>query len=267
MIVGHLAPDLDCITAIWILIRFGDAAQAQLAFVPSGTTLHNQAVDSNPHIIHVDTGGGRYDHHQRKQSSLSAAELVRRAMAPYDLALQRLVDKVTAIDHAREKLSDGVLNVQALVDGLHLMFPDQPESVVNTMLLNLDAWHASEARQIRLENAFQQRIEFETAWGTGIAMESPDGGSSRLAFRHGAVLYAYRDGQGWIGAVARAQSQVDFSQIYYNLQTIDPGADWYLHPSRRLLLCGSPKSPPKQPSRLSIMEFVHIISEEGSSNK
>ena len=180
-------------------------------------------------------------------------------MAPYNLALQRLVDQVTAIDHAREKLSSGPLNIQALVDGLNQLFPDQPQTVVRTMLPNLDAWLASESRQIRLENAFQHRIEFQTVWGPGIALESADGGSSRLAFRHGAVLHVYRDGHGWMGAVAKAQSQVDFSQIYYNLQTIDPHADWYLHPSHRLLLCGSAKAPAQNLSRLSFEEFINII--------
>lgn len=261
IVVGHLAPDLDCITAIWILMRFGELDQAELHFVPSGSTLHHQPVDSNPHIIHVDTGGGRYDHHQRKQGSLSAAELVRRATAPYDLALQRLVHHVTAIDHAREKLSDGLFNIQALVNGLNQNFPDQPALVVQTMLPNMDAWYAHEARQIRLEAAFQQRIEFQTAWGLGVALESADGGSSRLAFQHGAVLHVYRDQHGWMGAAAKSQSPVDFSEVYTKLQHRDAGADWYLHPNRRLLLCGSAKSPPQQASRLSLEEFVQIIAD------
>src|SRR6266496_4090471 len=99
-IVGHLAPDLDCLTAIWILIRFDNAASAELEFVPAGTTWQQQPVDSNPHIIHVDTGGGRYDHHQRPSRTLCAAELVRRAIAPRDPALERMVRQVGQIDNA-----------------------------------------------------------------------------------------------------------------------------------------------------------------------
>src|SRR5258706_7869259 len=38
-IVGHLTPDLDCLTAIWILIRFGGATNADLQFFPAGTTI------------------------------------------------------------------------------------------------------------------------------------------------------------------------------------------------------------------------------------
>src|SRR5690242_9927032 len=99
-IVGHLAPDLDCLTAIWILIRFGRAGNADLQFVPAGTTLDQQPADASPQIIHVDTGGGRYDHHQRAARGLCAAELVRRSIAPGDAALERMVGQVCQIDNA-----------------------------------------------------------------------------------------------------------------------------------------------------------------------
>lgn len=114
-------------------------------------------------------------------------------------------------------------------------------------------------RQLRLEAAFARRIEFETFWGLGIAMESDDGGSSRLAYGHGAVLYAYRDGQGWMGVAAQSQSSVDLSDVYSDLRRVDAGADWYLHPNKRLLLCGTAKAPPRIPSRLTLVELVHVI--------
>ena len=56
-------------------MRFDNAAEADLAFVPAGSTWQGQAVDVNPTVIHVDTGGGRFDHHQRKSQQLCAAEL------------------------------------------------------------------------------------------------------------------------------------------------------------------------------------------------
>lgn len=259
-IVGHLAPDLDCLTAIWILIRFDRAADAELEFVPAGTTWQGQAVDVNPHVIHVDTGGGRYDHHQRKSQQLCSAELVRRAVAARDAALERMVRQVCQIDNARAPAGEmGFFNINALITGYNLLFPNRPHHVAYAMLPNLDAWYEHEARQIRLEEAFARRLEFETRWGLGIAMESADGGSSKLAYGHGAVLYAYRDGQGWMGIAAQSRSSVDLEPVYDDLQSVDDGADWYLHPNHRLLLCGSPKAPPRVPSRLSLAELVQVI--------
>jgi hypothetical protein len=258
IIVGHLAPDLDCLTAIWILIRFGGFSHTEIQFVSSGSTLHSQPVDTNPHIIHVDTGGGRFDHHQRLQRDVCAAELVRRSIAPRNQALERIVYQVNRIDHADDH-SGGFFNIQALINGYNLLFPNQPDHVAYAMLPNLDAWYEVEDRQIRLEEAFEQRIEFETPWGLGIALESADGGSGKLAFSRGAVLYAYRDGQGWMGVAARARSSVDLTDVFDGLRMVDYDADWYLHPNRRLLLCGTAKSPPRVPSRLTLRELIRVI--------
>ncbi len=257
-IVGHLHPDLDCITAIWILCRWGGMHEADLRFVPAGTTLDGHPVDSDPQVVHVDTGGGRFDHHHTNNHTLSAAELVRRAIAPDDFALERLVQNVTDIDHAAVDLST-IFNINDLITGFHRCFPEQPERVVSAMSANFDAWHAHEERQLRLVEAYSRRIEFDTPWGLGIAMESDEGGSSRLAFGDGAVLYLYRDKHAHTGISARARSQVDLTPIYHDLRRLDPGADWYLHPSKRLLLCGTVKAPARVPSKLSIDELIGIL--------
>ncbi|ABU58102.1 conserved hypothetical protein [Roseiflexus castenholzii DSM 13941] len=262
-IVGHLAPDLDCLTAIWILVRFGGARNAALQFVPAGQTLHNRPADEDPHIIHVDTGGGQFDHHTPGAQGVCAAELVRRSIAPDDEALARLVAQVNQIDNASApRGSQGFFNVNALVNGYNLLFPNRPHHVAYAMLPNLDAWYEHEQRQIRLERAFARRIEFDTPWGLGIALDGDDGGSGKLAYRHGAVLYAYRNEQGWMGIAARSRSNVDLSPVYHDLQIIDHDADWYLHPGKRMLLCGTPKAPPRSLSRLTLDELVRVIQGE-----
>lgn len=258
VIVGHLHPDLDCITAIWILCRWGNMGDAELRFVSAGTTLDDRPVDGDPLVVHVDTGGGRFDHHHTNDHALSASELVRRAIAPHDAALARIVQYVTDIDHAYVDLST-IFNINDLIGGYHQRFPDQPERVVAAMSENFDAWHAHEERQNRLKDAFRRRIEFDTPWGLGIAMESDDGGSSRLAFGSGAVLYVYRDKRGHTGISARARSDVDLTPVFYDLRRLDPDADWYLHPSKRLLLCGTEKAPARTPSNLSLDELIGVL--------
>ncbi len=258
IIVGHLHPDLDCLAAIWLLRRWGGMQDAALRFVPAGETLDGRPADSDPQVVHVDTGGGRFDHHRTNDPALSAAELVRRAVAPDDPALARLIRSVTQIDHAYAHMPP-VFNVNDLITGYHILLAEQPEAVVGAMTSNFDAWHAYEARQLRLDAAFARRIEFDTPWGLGIAMESDDGGSSRLAFGQGAVLYVYRDSQGRTGIAARSRSQVDLTPVYHDLQRLDPGADWYLHPSKRLLLCGTAKAPARVPSKLTLDELIGVL--------
>ena len=267
-IVGHLTPDLDCLSAIWILVRFGGYTEALLRFVPSGSTLNGQPVDADPLVIHVDTGGGRFDHHQPGRTALCAAELVRRAIAPRDHVLADMAEQINRLDHAtaRAPRDDAarLFDIQALIEGHNLIFPDQPEQVARMMLPNFDAWYASAARQRRLAEAFENRIEFETPWGLGIAVESAEGASSKQAFRKGAILYVYRDQRGWMGIAAQSQSDVDLLPVFEALQSVDGDADWYLHPNRRLLVCGTAKSPPRHVSRLSLQELVHVIQQPRS---
>jgi len=260
-IVGHLSPDLDCLAAIWILVRFGGAKDADLLFVPAGRTLDDLPTDSDPETVHVDTGGGRFDHHHAADHTLSAAELVRRELAPANEALLRLVDQVTRIDHAeaypgRQQV---FFTINDLISGYNTLHPNRPHHVALAMLPNLDAWYEHETRHIRLERAFARHLEFNTRWGLGIAMQSDDGGSSKLAYSHGAVLYAYRDRRGYMGIAAQQRSAVDLEVVYRDLQRLDSQADWYLHPSHRLLLCGTPKAPPTQCSNLSLEELVDVL--------
>jgi hypothetical protein len=264
IIVGHLAPDLDCLIAIWILVRFGEASDAAFQFVPAGQTLDDRPPDSDPTIVHVDTGGGCFDHHQHADPLLSASELVRRAVAPGDRPLQRLVEQVTRLDNATCRGKQSIFfNINDLIDGYNALFPNKPHHVAQAMLPNFDAWYEHEMRELRLEQAFARRLEFYTCWGLGIAMQSNDGASSRLAYRHGAVLYVYRNGSGYMGIAAQSRSDVDLQPVYTDLKRLDPDADWYLHPNHRLLLCGTAKAPPRQKSRLSLEELVEIIRSEG----
>ncbi len=245
-----------------MLVRFGDAHDAELRFVPAGQTLDDLPADTDPTVVHVDTGGGCFDHHDSYDPELSAAELVRRAIMPDDEAMRRIVQHVTCLDNAGQRAcpSDSpFFHINDLINGYNTLFPTRPHHVAQAMFGNFDAWYESELRQLRLEAAFRERLEFPTRWGLGIAMQSHDGGSSRLAYEQGAILYVYRDGRGYMGIAAQSRSRVDLRPVYTDVRRIDPSADWYLHPSNRMLLCGTDKAPPRSPSELSLHELVDLI--------
>ena len=66
---------------------------------------------------------------------------------------------------------------------------------------------------------------------------------------------------GWALRPNRARQSI-FHTYYNDLQIRDMGADWYLHPNKRLLLCGSAKAPPQTPSRLSLVELVAVLEKQ-----
>jgi len=75
-IVVHIGPDLDAITSVWLVKKyFPGWEEAALAFVPAGTTLNKLPPDDNPEVVHVDTGFGKFDHHQT-DADICAAMLV-----------------------------------------------------------------------------------------------------------------------------------------------------------------------------------------------
>src|SRR3989344_8619560 len=77
VIVTHFSPDLDAITSCWLIKKFFPGWQnADIKFVPAGLTYENKLVDSNPEIIHVDTGLGKFDHHQSNDKTCSAEKIL-----------------------------------------------------------------------------------------------------------------------------------------------------------------------------------------------
>ena len=69
-IVTHIGPGRDRATH-----AAGGWEEALPAFVPAGTTLGRKPADSDPEVMHVDTGFGKYDHHQHNDDTC-AAQLV-----------------------------------------------------------------------------------------------------------------------------------------------------------------------------------------------
>ncbi|MBI3341994.1 hypothetical protein HY024_02630 [Candidatus Curtissbacteria bacterium] len=106
LIVTHSSPDFDGIPAIWLLRKFHpDFANARVGFTPAGTTYNNMAVDSDENIVHVDTGMGRFDHHQSNDFTCGAQlvyeYLVKEGYVKEDdEALSRMVKIFTELDHA-----------------------------------------------------------------------------------------------------------------------------------------------------------------------
>mgnify|MGYP001568014235 CR=1 FL=1 len=74
LIVTHFSPDLDAVTSVWLIKRFfKNWEKAEVKFVAAGKTWENQPVDTDEEIIHVDTGLGKFDHHNTDDDTCAAA--------------------------------------------------------------------------------------------------------------------------------------------------------------------------------------------------
>ncbi len=258
-IVTQFSPDLDACLSVWLLRRFGGYADAEVRFVSTGSRLPD---DSD--VIYVDTSGGKYDHHDTNERVCAASLVLHDLKLESDEALRQLVEFAILIDHGLLMDKDlGRFNVVHMVYGLNRIYPNSPEKVVEVSSRVFDSLYAHLWDEIRAADDFEGAIRFETKWGSGVGVETSNRQVRYLAHYRGFRVFVFVDPKtGFRGFQSPGGSGVDFTETYERLRQLEPGADWFLHASKELLLCGSAKAPEKRLSGLSLRELVALISVE-----
>lgn len=272
IIVSHLNPDLDAICAVWLLKKFtDDFKEAQVAFVPAGETYKNNKVDSNPDVIHVDTGLGKFDHHQLKTKTC-AAELVfkylktKKRELEDDESLIRLIKVVCQIDHFGECLwpnptADYLeLNLAEFLDGLKASGRLDDQGLINFGSQCLNGVYAKLKIKIKAEEDLKSGYEFKSLWGKAIGCLTQNNEVLKLGQKQGYVLVVQKDPQTeHVRIKARPDSKVDLSSAKAKLKNLDSKATWFLHVSKKMLLNGSTKSTKMKPSKLSLKKIIEVL--------
>ena len=105
LLVTHINPDADAITSVWLFRRFHpDFYDASVVFVLPGRTYKEEPADSDPNVVHVDTGLGEFDHHQSNERTCAAKKVLDHLQVKFDYLhnnepLERLVEVVVQGDH------------------------------------------------------------------------------------------------------------------------------------------------------------------------
>ena len=268
-IVTHMNPDLDAVTSVWLFKRFGgpEFEDANVAFVPSGTTFKDMPVDSDLDIIHVDTGLGRLDHHQNNDYTC-AAEKVFNYLKLSDPALRRLIDLVVMVDHAKDlEWEDSAhdkweLWLPAILTGYRLLHPEQYERHLTFGISALDGTYRSLQAKVEAEYELRKGTEFQSRWGKAIACLTYNDTVLDVGIRCGYVLVARKDpGKGYVRITGSSKESVDLSAALAKFLQVDPNASWYLHPSKVLLRNGSTKNPKMRPTSLTLDKIVEVLEE------
>lgn len=269
-IVTHIGPDLDAITSIWLAKTFLPAwEEASFAFVPAGSTLGGKPPDDNPEILHVDTGFGRFDHHQSNAdtcASMLVYEEVKKTRGA-DLALERLVAVVNEIDHFREVFFPNPtsdvwdLSIVNQIDGWRLIYPDNPLIYVDLTMKGLDAIYKTFQNKVWAEKELKEKgIEFETKWGKGIGVETTNDEVVHLAQKMGYAVAVRKDPKkGYLRIKTLPKDDIDLSAVYNRLKSEEPEATWFLHASHHMVLNGSSKNPNMKPTKKSLVEIIDVL--------
>ena len=271
-IVTHINPDLDAITSVWLLIRFGgtDFRDAHFSFVPAGERLGKD----DEQIVHVDTGLGMFDHHQkdRGREDTSASKLVYEWLIDEGKItksepLRRIVELVNQFDHFGEYFWPDPLEYRYefflgnLINGMKLgKYVSDDDQLVQFGMRCLDGILVSFKIRIAAEEALNTGIQFQTHWGKTIAIETTTNGVMKLALKSGYKLVARRNPETGIVRIKSAPlPEVNLTRVYEKLKKVDSQATWYFHPSGHMVLNGSLRNPTMRASKLSLSEVIEIL--------
>lgn len=273
LIVTHINPDIDAITAVWMLKKFHtDFIDAKVAFVPAGGTYKNTPVDADEKVIHVDTGLGQFDHHQTGDFTC-AAQLIfnylklKRPELTKDQALIRLIKIVNELDHFRDCLWPNATAdyynffLEDILKGLKSSGKIDDYGVIDFGCQSLDGIYTGLKIKIKAEADLKVGYQFKTRWGKAIGCLSHNDQVLKLGQKMGFVLVIQKDPQTeHVRIKARPDTTIDLTRIKNRLASLDNEATWFLHSSKKILLNGSTKNPEMKPSKLSLKKIIEVIS-------
>jgi len=270
-IVTHIGPDLDAIAASWLIKTFfPDWEEAEIAFVPAGATLNKMDPDSDPEILHVDTGFGKYDHHA-SDGDICAALLVYeeiKAIHGADPVLERMLTVINDVDHFREVFYPNAAAdywefwLVGQIDGWRLIHRDDPIKIMELGFESLDGIYQVMRNKIWAEKELETAQEFATKWGKGIGFETINDEVVHQSQKRGYALVIRKDPKkGYVRIKSLPKAEIDLTPLYERLKKDEPDATWFLHASRHMVLNGSAKNPDMKPSKRTLEDLVEVIKE------
>ena len=203
-LVTHISPDLDAVASCWLIKKFLPGwNEPEIKFVNSGTTLDEKPPDENPDIIHVDTGLGKFDHHQTNEYT-SATKLVYEYLLEKGIISQKLsvpllklVTFVNETDHFAEvnypdPSSDKYdFCLHQIVKGVETI--KNGHETMEIVFILLDAILNIFKNKVRAEEDIKQGFVFKSKWGKSLVMESKNEEALKLALKTGYTLVARKD--------------------------------------------------------------------------
>ena len=273
IIVSHFSPDIDSITASWLIARFYPGFKdASFAFVPAGSTYEDKPVDSDSNTIHVDTGFGKFDHHQ-SQEYTSATQLVFKHLLEESLikvkhhdALSRMVKVINGLDHFSEVYfkdpsSDHYeFMIHKIIEGGLKSILKEDTLILQSIFPFLDALFNIFIKKVGAESDIKLGFVFNSVYGKSIALSSKNEETMKLALKQGFKLVVKKDpDRGFVRIKTLPDKQLDLKPLYLKILKVDKGATWFLHVSGNMLLNSSSRNPHFIPSSLPISKLIEII--------
>ncbi len=273
LIVTHIRPDLDASCSVWLIKRYyPHFGSAEVVFLPAGNTYQDKPADTDPNIIHVDTGMGRFDHHQFKDRFSAALRIYehlarrKRFSRLENEAMERLVELVTKVDNFEEVyLSEPTADVYEMLipqvlEGIKIE-QQNDHAIIEIMEQILDGLLAIIKRKIQAEAEIADGEEFWVGKVKCIHLCSNSKETSKLAQKGGYQLVLLEDPKrGNINFRVHPGAKFNLDKVFEAIKKKESAKLWFYHASGHLLLNGS-GSNPQMPTKLKINELITITKE------
>ncbi len=201
-----MSPDIDSITSVWLIRKFfPEWSDAELRFVPAGSTLDNKPVDSDPDVIHVDTGFGRFDHHQTSDHT-SASMLIFKHLQAESLlkerqsqALEKMIKEITNFDHFGEVFfpdpsSDHYeFMIHKIIEGGLKTILKEDFLITQSVFPFLDALLNIFMKKNQAVEEIKKGFVFTSHWGKTLIMETRNEETAKLAMKMGYTMVVKKD--------------------------------------------------------------------------
>ncbi|OGK62497.1 hypothetical protein A2334_05675 [Candidatus Roizmanbacteria bacterium RIFOXYB2_FULL_38_10] len=271
-VVTHMSVDLDAITSLWLIKTFLPLwEEADIVFAASGSLWNNVVVDSDPDVIYVDTGLGKFDHHQTTEHTCASKRVFEYLCKEGHIdkkiqnGLERLILLVTDLDHFAESSypdapSDRYdLSLYQLVGALKYTVGSD-STVVNLTFPFLEAALQVFVNKVKAEKEIKNGYILQSRWGKSILILTNNKEAMKLAQKMGFALVVTKDpDKGFVRIKIPPSVKEDLTPLYEKIKQEDPKAYWYFHVSKHMLLNDASQKPSSIPSSLTLPKLIEII--------
>jgi len=283
LIVTHIHPDLDAIMSAWLLVRFDQSryGDASFQFVPAPHTYRDLPPDNDPDIVHVDVGGGRFDHHKEGGFVTCASRLVwedllaEKLIAEDDMALKEMVEVAYEIDTFADCYWPGTGDLRMafmlheIIPALHRLHSQagpqthDNEAVLRMIFVYLDGTYQRLKDWAKGKEAIYEGKEFECAWGKGVIVTTGADDVSKIAQKMGYEIVVIEDAKHrYLKVKTAPRVSLPLKALYDKIALREDPKRWVYHNSGHMLFSGSDKGEAKEPSQLKLSDILEMIENE-----
>lgn len=273
-IVTHKNPHLDEIACIWLVKKYLPGwSGAKLKFVPtnpSGGAVKNP--DKSAGTMYIGVGRGKFDEHKGNIDD-SATTLVYKFIFKEkkvkidkieSAALAELIEYVNNEDHGKHiDVPFAEFSVAGALANLPKVRPTTSVQITAIGSAYFDGVLEGLKEKCQLAQDWKKSVVVKTPWGKACAVETTVSAKVvlRRAVQDGAEIVITLNPKNKFRSIrAFASAPVDLSQPFEQAHRLEPRAEWYLHHSKRMLICGSDVAENKSLSKMTLSQLSQLVS-------